>query len=155
MDKSSQIDNLDRKILSVLVDNAKTPFLEVAKMCNVSGSAIHQRVNKLMQMGVITGSHFSINPKKLGFQTLAYVGVYLENTRIFEDVLNGMNDIPEIVQCHYTTGQYSMFIKVYAKDNGHLKTVLSDKLHSIKGVSRTETFMSLEVLIDREIPIEL
>lgn len=155
MDKSSQIDNLDRKILSVLVDNAKTPFLEVAKMCNVSGSAIHQRVNKLMQMGVITGSHFSINPKKLGFQTLAYVGVYLENTRIFEDVLKGMNDIPEIVQCHYTTGQYSMFIKVYAKDNGHLKTVLSDKLHSIKGVSRTETFMSLEVLIDREIPIEL
>ena len=155
MDKSYQIDSLDRKILSVLVDNAKTPFLEVAKMCNVSGSAIHQRVNKLMQMGVITGSHFSIDPKKLGFQTLAYVGVYLENARMFNEVLAEVNEIPEIIQCHYTTGQYSMFIKVYAKDNRHLKAVLSDKLLSIEGISRTETFMSLEVLIDREIPIEL
>jgi Lrp/AsnC family transcriptional regulator, regulator for asnA, asnC and gidA len=155
MDKSYQIDNLDRKILSVLVENAKTPFLEVAKMCNVSGSAIHQRVNKLMQMGVITGSHFSIDPKKLGFQTLAYVGVYLENARMFNEVLEEVGQIPEIIQCHYTTGQYSMFIKVYAKDNRHLKAVLSDKLLSIKGISRTETFMSLEVLIDREIPIEL
>jgi Lrp/AsnC family transcriptional regulator for asnA, asnC and gidA len=155
MDKNYQIDSLDRKILSVLVDNAKTPFLEVAKMCNVSGSAIHQRVNKLMQMGVITGSHFSIDPKKLGFQTLAYVGVYLENARMFNEVLAEINEIPEIIQCHYTTGQYSMFVKVYAKDNRHLKTVLSDKLLSIEGVSRTETFMSLEVLIDREIPIEL
>ena len=149
MDKNTLIDSLDRKILSVLVDNAKTPFLEVAKMCNVSGSAIHQRVNKLMQMGVITGSHFSIDPKKLGFQTLAYVGVYLENARVFNDVLD------QIIQCHYTTGQYSMFVKVYAKDNTHLKTVLSDKLLAIQGISRTETFMSLEVLINREIPIDI
>ena len=155
MEKDYQIDSLDRKILSVLVENAKTPFLEVAKMCNVSGSAIHQRVNKLMQMGVITGSHFSIDPKKLGFQTLAYVGVYLENARMFNEVLAEISEIQEIIQCHYTTGQYSMFIKVYAKDNRHLKTVLSDKLLSINGISRTETFMSLEVLIDREIPIEL
>ena len=87
MDKNNHIDNLDKKILSVLVENAKTPFLEVAKMCNVSGSAIHQRVNKLIQMGVITGSHFSIDPKRLGFQTLAYVGVYLENARVFDEVL--------------------------------------------------------------------
>ncbi len=154
MDKSFQIDSLDRKILSVLVNNAKTPFLEVAKMCNVSGSAIHQRVNRLMQAGVITGAHFSIDPKKLGLQTLAYVGVYLENARVFNDVLQQIKQIPEIIQCHYTTGQYSMFIKVYARDNGHLKEVLSDKLLAIQGISRTETFMSLEVLIDKEIPIE-
>jgi len=154
MDKSFQIDSLDRKILALLVKNAKTPFLEVAKMCNVSGSAIHQRVNRLMQAGVITGAHFSIDPKKLGLQTLAYVGVYLENARVFNDVLQQMNKIPEIIQCHYTTGQYSMFIKVYAKDNSHLKEVLSDKLLSIQGISRTETFMSLEVLIDKEVPIE-
>ena len=134
MEKDYQIDSLDRKILSVLVENAKTPFLEVAKMCNVSGSAIHQRVNKLMQMGVITGSHFSIDRKKLGFQTLAYVGVYLENARMFNEVLAEISEIQEIIQCHYTTGQYSMFIKVYAKDNRHLKTVLSDKLLSINGI---------------------
>jgi len=154
MDKSFQIDSLDRKILSLLVKNAKTPFLEVAKMCNVSGSAIHQRVSRLMHAGVITGAHFSIDPKKLGLQTLAYVGVYLENARVFNDVLHQINKIPEIIQCHYTTGQYSMFIKVYAKDNSHLKQVLSDKLLSIPGISRTETFISLEVLIDKEIPVE-
>ena len=154
MDKNFHIDELDRKILAVLVKNAKTPFLEVAKMCNVSGSAIHQRVNRLMQAGIITGAHFSIDPKKLGLPTLAYVGVYLENARVFNDVLQKMQNIPEIIQCHYTTGQYSMFIKVYAKDNSHLKQVLSDKLLAIPGISRTETFMSLEVLIDKEIPVE-
>ncbi len=155
MEKNLHIDVLDRKILSILVKNAKTPFLEVAKICKVSGSAIHQRVNKLIEMGVITGSHFSIDPKKLGFQTTAYVGVYLENALLFSDVLKEMKKIPEIVQCHYTTGQYSMFIKVLAKDNVHLKHVLSEKLVAIRGVLRTETFMSLEALIDREIPIEI
>lgn len=155
MEKNPHIDVLDRKILSILVKNAKTPFLEVAKLCNVSGSAIHQRVNKLVDMGVITGSHFSIDPKKLGFRTTAYVGVYLENALLFSDVLNEMKKIPEIVQCHYTTGQYSMFIKIFAKDNIHLKQVLSEKLVAVRGVLRTETFMSLEALIDRDVPIEL
>ena len=155
MEKNPHIDVLDRKILSILVKNAKTPFLEVAKLCKVSGSAIHQRVNKLVDMGVITGSHFSIDPKKLGFQTTAYVGVYLENALLFSDVLNEMKKIPEIVQCHYTTGQYSMFIKIFTKDNIHLKQVLSEKLVAVRGVLRTETFMSLEALIDRDVPIEL
>ena len=155
MEKNLHIDVLDRKILSILVKNAKTPFLEVAKLCKVSGSAIHQRVNKLIEMGVITGSHFSIDAKKLGFQTTAYVGVYLENALLFGDVLKHFEKIPEIVQCHYTTGQYSMFIKIFAKDNVHLKQVLSEKLVAIHGVLRTETFMSLEALIDREVPIEI
>lgn len=155
MEKNLHIDVLDRKILSILVKNAKTPFLEVAKTCKVSGSAIHQRVNKLIELGVITGSHFSIDPKKLGFQTTAYVGVYLENALLFSDVLKEMKKIKEIVQCHYTTGQYSMFIKVVAKDNVHLKQVLSEKLVAIRGVLRTETFMSLDALIDREVPIDI
>ena len=155
MEKILHIDVLDRKILSILVKNAKTPYLEVAKICKVSGSAIHQRVNKLIEMGVITGSHFSIDPKKLGFQTTAYVGVFLENALLFADVLNELKKIPEIVQCHYTTGQYAMFIKIFAKDNIHLKQVLSEKLVAIRGVLRTETFMSLEALIDREAPIEI
>ena len=155
MEKNLHIDILDRKILSILVKNAKTPFLEVAKQCKVSGSAIHQRVNKLIEMGVITGSHFSIDPKKLGFQTTAYVGVYLESALLFADVLKEMKKIPEIVQCHYTTGQYSMFIKIFAKDNIHLKQVLSEKLVAVRGVLRTETFMSLDALIDRDVPIEM
>ncbi len=153
MEKNNEIDALDRKILSILIKNGKTPYLEVAKKCNCSGSAIHQRINKLTEMGVITGSHFSVNPLKLGLQTLAYVGVYLDNARVFKNVLKKMEELQEIVQCHYTTGQYSMFIKIYAKDNSHLKQLLSDKLLSIHGISRTETFMSLEVLIDKEIPI--
>lgn len=155
MEKNTHIDILDRKILSILVKNAKTPFLEVAKLCKVSGSAIHQRVNKLIDMGVITGSHFSINPKKLGFKTTAYVGIYLENALLFADVLEEMKKIPEIVQCHYTTGQYSMFVKIFAKDNMHLKQVLSEKLVAVRGVLRTDTFMSLEALIDRDVPIEM
>ncbi len=155
MEKNTHIDILDRKILSILVKNAKTPFLEVAKLCKVSGSAIHQRVNKLIDMGVITGSHFSIDPKKLGFKTTAYVGIYLENALLFADVLEEMKKIPEIVQCHYTTGQYSMFVKIFAKDNMHLKQVLSEKLVAVRGVLRTDTFMSLEALIDRDVPIEM
>jgi len=155
MEKNIHIDTLDRKILSILVKNAKIPFLEVAKLCKVSGSAIHQRVNKLIDMGVITGSHFSIDPKKLGFKTTAYVGIYLENALLFSDVLVEMKKIPEIVQCHYTTGQYSMFVKIFAKDNTHLKQVLSEKLVAVRGVLRTETFMSLDALIDRDIPIEM
>ncbi|OQY05634.1 MAG: transcriptional regulator [Bacteroidetes bacterium 4572_117] len=155
MEKNLHIDVLDRKILSILVKSAKTPFLEVAKLCKVSGSAIHQRVNKLIEMGVITGSHFSIDHKKLGYQTTAYVGVYLENALMFADVLAEMKKIPEIIQCHYTTGQYSMFIKIVAKENTHLKQILSEKLVAVRGVLRTETFMSLDALIDREVPIEI
>ncbi len=147
------IDSLDRKILSILIKDARTPFLEVARECNVSGAAIHQRVQRLIRLGVVAGSQFVLEPKKLGYHTCAYIGIFLENASLFNDVSEKLLKIPEITQCHYTTGQYSMFIKVYTRDNEHLKDVLADKIQAINGISRTETFISLDVLVDRQLPM--
>ena len=148
-----QIDKLDKKILSILTKNARIPFLEVARECNVSGAAIHQRVQRLTKLGIISGSQFNIEPKKLGYSTCAYIGVFLDNATMFNQVSSRLLEIPEISQCHYTTGQYSMFIKVYTKDNEHLKAVLSDKIQAIPGIMRTETFISLDVLVDRQLSV--
>lgn len=148
-----KIDSLDIKILSILMKNARIPFLEVARDCGVSGAAIHQRVQRLSRLGIISGSRFVVDPKKLGYSTCAYIGIFLENASLFNDVSEKLLRIPEITQCHYTTGQYSMFVKVYTKDNEHLKEILANKLQAINGVSRTETFISLDVLIDRQLPV--
>ena len=152
-ENSSNIDSLDRKILSILTKNARIPFLEVARECNVSGAAIHQRVQRLTKLGIISGSQFTIEPKKLGYHTCAYIGIFLDNAAMFNDVADQLMRISEITQCHYTTGQYAMFVKVYAKDNEHLRKVLADKIQSIAGIMRTETFISLEVMTDRQLPV--
>ncbi len=148
-----KIDSLDTKILSILMKNARIPFLEVARDCGVSGAAIHQRVQRLSRLGIISGSRFVVEPKKLGYSTCAYIGIFLENASLFNDVSEKLLRIPEITQCHYTTGQYSMFVKVYTKDNEHLKEILANKIQAINGISRTETFISLDVLIDRQLPV--
>jgi Lrp/AsnC family transcriptional regulator, regulator for asnA, asnC and gidA len=153
MEESLQIDNLDRKILSLITENARIPYLEVARECNVSGAAIHQRIQRLTRLGVITGSEFILNPKKIGFQTCAYIGVFLESAHLYPEVVKKLKEIPEITQCHYTTGNYSIFMKVYTKSNEDLKHVLVDKLQSISGIARTETFISLEEAFDRQIPL--
>ncbi len=154
MDESLQIDSLDRKIIKLITQNARIPFLEVARECNVSGAAIHQRIQKLTNTGVITGSKFIIEPKKMGYKTCAYMGIFLDKASLYREVLAGLRKIPEITQCHYTTGNYSIFIKIYARDNEHLKTILSDKIQLIPGISRTETFISLEVGFARSVPID-
>ena len=153
MEHSLHIDSLDRKILSILTKNARVPFLEVARECHVSGAAIHQRVQRLTRLGIISGSQFTIEPKKLGYHTSAYIGIFLDNAALFQDVSEKLKKISEIVQCHYTTGEYAMFVKVFTMDNEHLRKVLSEKIQSITGVSRTETFISLDVIVDRQLPI--
>ena len=153
MGESLQIDTLDRKILKMITSNARIPYLEVARECNVSGAAIHQRIQKLTKMGVITGSKFTIEPKKIGYKTCAYMGIFLEQASLYKDVLKELKKIPEITQCHFTTGNYSVFIKIFARDNEHLKTILSDKIQLISGIARTETFISLEEGFNRSIPI--
>jgi Lrp/AsnC family transcriptional regulator for asnA, asnC and gidA len=152
-DNNSNIDSLDRKILSILTRNARIPFLEVARECHVSGAAIHQRVQRLTKLGIISGSQFMVDPKKLGYHTCAYIGIFLDNAALFNEVSERLLKVAEITQCHYTTGQYAMFVKVYAKDNEHLRKVLADKIQSITGIMRTETFISLEVMVDRQLPI--
>ena len=153
MEDSLQIDSLDRKILSIITKNARVPYLEVARECNVSGAAIHQRINRLFQKGVLTGSEFKIDTKKLGYKTCAYIGIFLDHASLHDKVIEQIKMIPEITQSHYTTGTYSIFIKVFARDNDHLKAILSDHLQKINGISRTETFISLEENINRSVPV--
>jgi len=154
MEESLQIDSLDKKIIKMITKNARIPYLEVARECNVSGAAIHQRIQKLTRIGVITGSKFTIEPKKIGYNTCAYMGIFLEQASLYNDVLQELKKIPEITQCHFTTGNYSVFIKIFAQNNEHLKTILSDKIQLISGIARTETFISLEEGFNRSIPID-
>ncbi len=148
-----QIDSMDRKILSMLTKNARLPFLEVAHACKISGAAVHQRVQRLIRLGIISGSQYIVDPKKIGYKTAAFVGIFLDNAALFNNVSEKLAKIPEITQCHYITGQYAMFIEVHTRDNEHLRDVLADKIQSIKGVARTETFISLNVIIDRQLPV--
>ena len=149
------LDELDRKILSLVAENARMPFLEVARECNVSGAAIHQRIQKLMNLGVIKGSEFIIDTYKIGYQTCAFLGVVLKDLSYVPNVIESMKQIPEIVECHYSTGKYAMFIKVYAKDNKDLLHIILDKIAEIPGVLTTETFqVSLDEIFSRQLRIE-
>ena len=150
-----KIDNLDRKILSILSKNARIPFKDVAAECNVSRAAIHQRVQHLAEDGVITGSGFDVNPKSLGYSTCTYVGITLERGNMYKEVVECLLHIPEIVECHFTTGPYTMLVKLYARDNEQLMDLLNNKMQGIPGVVATETLISLEQSIKREIPVEL
>ena len=129
------------------------PFKDVATECNVSRAAIHQRVQRLIEIGVILGSAFNINPKALGYNTCTYVGITLERGNMYREVAKQIALIPEIVECHYTTGSYTMLVKLYARDNEQLMELLNDKLQNINGVVSTETLISLEQSIKREIPV--
>ena len=152
MDK---IDKLDKKILSILSKNARIPFKDVAAECGVSRAAIHQRVQHLIAGGVITGSGFDVNPKSIGYNTCTYVGMNLERGNMYKDVVEKLQDIPEIVECHFTTGPYTMLLKVYARDNEQLMDLLNNKIQMIPGVVSTETLISLDQSIKREIPVHL
>jgi Lrp/AsnC family transcriptional regulator, regulator for asnA, asnC and gidA len=154
LEQAADIDQLDEKILKLITKNARIPFLEVARECGVSGAAIHQRVQRLLNIGVVTGSEFIVNPQKMGYNTCAYMGIYLEKAKYHRQVVTAMREIPEIVECHYTTGQYAIFIKIQTKTNKHLKKIIDDKLQEIEGIARTETFMSLEMDFKRQVPIQ-
>jgi len=153
-EESVQIDDLDRKILKLITANARIPFLEVARECGVSGAAIHQRVQRLMAMGVITGSEFLVSPQKLGYNTTAYMGIYLEKVSYDKKVLKQLREIQEVVECHHTTGQWAIFIKIQTKTNKHLMKIIDTDLQAIDGIARTETFISLEQDFKRQIPIK-
>lgn len=153
MAQKVQIDATDRKILSFLIKNARTPFLEIARSCGISGAAIHQRIRKLEDAGIISGSKFIVKPKAVGFDICAFVGVLLDKAHIYKNVIREIEKIPEIVECHFTTGTWALLLKIYCVDNQHLMHVLVNTLQNIPGVARTETFISLDQTIDREFSI--
>ena len=148
-----KIDNLDKKILNIIMNNARIPSKDVAVECGVSRAAIHQRIQRLIEMKVITGSGYYVNPKILGYNTCTYIGVSLEKGSMYREVVEQLEEIPEVVECHYTTGPYSMLIKVYAQDNQHLMQLLNDRIQHIPGVTETETLISLEQSMNRQINI--
>jgi Lrp/AsnC family transcriptional regulator for asnA, asnC and gidA len=153
VEQPANIDALDEKILKLITRNARIPFLEVARECGVSGAAIHQRVQRLINIGVIEGSEFIVNSTKLGYNTCAYMGIYLDKAKYHKSVVEAFRNIPEIVECNYTTGQYAIFVKIQTKNNVHLKHIIDEKMQEIEGISRTETFIALETEFKRQIPI--
>ena len=149
---SQRLDRLDKQILRLIAEDARIPFLEVARACNVSGAAIHQRIQKLTNAGILKGSQFVIDPEKIAYETCAYIGLNLKNPERFDAVVEELKKIPEVVECHYTTGDFDMFIKIYALNNHHLLNIIHDKLQPL-GLSRSETIISFNSAIDRQLPI--
>lgn len=149
------LDGLDKKILNILRRNARAPFVEVAKQCRVSGAAVHQRVRRMMSTGIITGSQYTVDPKKLGYNTCAFIGIQvnLVSTRTHDEVFKKIMQIPEIVECHHISGKYSLLAKIYTKDNENLKDIIVENIQVIPEIIATETFISLQEGFTRQLPI--
>ena len=152
-DSILKLDGIDKEVLRMLMTNSRRPILEIAKKIGISGAAIHQRLRKLEKQNLIHSSSIKINPKILGFTTMAYIGIFLDRATNNKIVVNQLKEIPEILECHYTTGDWSMLTKLLCRDNEDLMKILTKKIQTIKGVSRTETYISLEQQIDRQISI--
>ena len=146
-----EIDKTDLKILEILIQDAKKPFTEVAKKAFVSQGTVHVRMNKLQEAGIVEGTTLKINYAKLGYDVTAFIGIYLEKSSLYEQVLEKLKQIPEIINVHYTTGNWSMFVKIHCRDTTHLKEVLHEKMQQVEGIERTETIISLEESLDRSI----
>lgn len=153
MSTIEKIDALDLQILEIISHNARTPFKEVAAECGVSRAAIHQRVQRMIDLNVIVGSGYHVNPKILGYRSCTYIGIRLEKGSLYKEVVPELEKIPEVVECHFTTGPYTMLIKLFARDNEHLMDLLNNRIQEIKGVTATETLISLDQSLKREVPI--
>ena len=148
-----RIDELDKKILQIIMRNARIPSKDVALQCGVSRAAVHQRIQRMIDTKVIMGSGYNVNPKALGYTTCTYIGIKLERGSMYRTVVPELEKIEEVVECHFTTGPYTMLTKLYSTDNEHLMELLNSKIQEIPGVTATETLISLEQSIKKEIPI--
>ena len=153
MSSGIKIDGIDKVIIKRLVDDARTPILAIAREVGISGAAIHQRLRKLEDSDLMVGSRLILNPKALGFTTTAFIGIFLESASLYSSAIKKLKNIPEVVECHYTTGNWSILIKILCKNNEDLMYLLNNDIQRIKGVSRTETFISLDQQINRQITI--
>lgn len=146
-------DTLDLNILKFLSSNARKPYLEIARECGVSGAAIHQRIQRMYAGGVITGAESLISPEAIGYETCAFVGIFLNDPTHFSNVIDRLMKIPEIIECHFTTGQYDIFVKLYARNNDHLLNILQDQIQAL-GLARTETMISFKEAFRRQVPVQ-
>lgn len=149
-----QLDSLDVKILQLLLENARRPFLEIARECKVSGAAVHQRISRLQSIGVIKGSELLVSPSSIGYDTCAYVGFFLKEPSRLNEVIECLKNVPEVVECHFTTGRYDLFIKLYARNNDHLLSIIQDKLLCL-GLARTESLISFKEIFSRPLPVSI
>jgi Lrp/AsnC family transcriptional regulator for asnA, asnC and gidA len=148
-----QIDNVDKQIISLLMQDAMMPYTEIAKKLFVSSGTVHVRMRKMQEMGVIKRAQLVIDPTALGYDITAFLGIYLQKSSLYNQVVKALQKIPEVIECNYTTGNYSMFAKIVCRDTAHLKEVLSDKIQGINGIERTETFISLEESFNRSLSL--
>ena len=151
MAKNYEIDNTDLKILEILRDDAKKPFTEVARRVNVSQGTVHVRMTKLEEAGIVEKTTLKLNYARLGYDITAFIGIFLEKSALYDKVVSKLKEIQEITSIHYTTGNYSMFVKIHCRDTNHLKEVLHDKMQQVDGIERTETMISLEESLDRNL----
>lgn len=151
MSKNYEIDNIDLKILNILSEDAKMPYTEVAKKVFVSGGTVHVRMKKLEDLGIVKGTTLKINYSKLGYDITCFLGIYLEKSSLYDEVVAILKEIEEISTIRYTTGNYSIFCKIYCKDTQHLRDVLHDKIQKVEGIERTETFISLEESVNKHL----
>ncbi|AZQ61431.1 winged helix-turn-helix transcriptional regulator [Flammeovirga pectinis] len=154
MEKIPEIDHVDIKILSELLKDAKTPYTEIAERIFVSGGTVHVRMKKMEKMGIVKGSTLDLDFSKLGYDITSFLGIYLEKSSLYEEVCTELEKIPEILNLHYTTGDWSIFVRIACRDTNHLRQVLHDKIQSISGISRTETFISLEEKFNRPLAFD-
>lgn len=150
-----KIDELDRKILKIITQSARIPFKDVAEQCGVSRAAVHQRVQKMFDNGVITGSSYHVQPRMLGYQLCVYIGITMEKASMYNQVITALHQIPEVVEAQYTLGAFGILIKVFAHDNEHLLALLNTKIQAIPGVADTTTLTALAQPIYRQLPIEI
>lgn len=156
MESNFHLDSLDKRIVTLLLRDARLPFTEIARKCKVSGAAIHQRVGRMRDAGIIAGSYLRLKPQGLGYHTCAFIGIQvnLTSTSTHEEVFSRISRIPEIVECHHISGKYSLLVKVYTRNNEHLKKIIVERIQSIPEITFTETFISLESGFERELPVE-
>lgn len=149
----NQLDDLDLQILDILIKDCRTPYLEIARICHVSGGTIHVRMKKMEDLGIIKGTRILLDLPKLGYDVCCFVGIYVDKTSSFTYVIDEMKSIKEIVELHLTTGDYSIFAKVVCKSISHLQEILMNSINNIQGIQRTDTFISLSQPIDRNIQL--
>lgn len=154
MPKNFDIDNVDLRILSLLMQDANMPYTEVGKKVYVSGGTVHVRMRKMEEMGIVKGAQLNIDYAKIGWDITAFLGIYLDKSSLYNEVAEELRKIPEIINIHYTTGNYSIFAKIICRDTQHLREVLHDKIQKVTGIQRTETFISLDESINRPLPFE-
>lgn len=147
-------DDIDRKILKFLIANARMPFLEIARECGISGAAIHQRIKKLEDSGVILGSRLIVDPKKMGFDVCAFISIRIQDPQLQLSTVEELKRIPEIVECHFITGTYNVMVKLYCLDNDHLMNTIFNGILTVPGVSTTQTYISLNEAFQRQVHVD-